>query len=137
LPVVNLARPGATLKSGLVQARGISETDAVVLIELGGNDLLANTESGAFARQLDELLAAVCRPGDCVAMFELPLPPLYNAFGAAQRTLAAKHGVTLIPKRYLTAALGCKGGTIDGLHLSERGHRALAEAIAGILQPEP
>ena len=136
LKVINLARPGATLKSGLDEARRVTDGGALVIVELGGNDLLANTDSRTFKRQLDGLLGAVRRSNVRVAMFELPLPPLYNAFGAAQRTLAAKHGVTLIPKRYLTAALGCKGGTIDGLHLSEHGHRTLAEAISGILERE-
>jgi acyl-CoA thioesterase I len=137
LTVVNLARPGATLKTGLDEVRGITDAGVLVFIELGGNDLLAGADSRAFERQLDELLASVGRLDARVAMFELPLPPLYNAFGAAQRTLAAKHGVTLIPKRYMTTAFGCKGGTIDGLHLSERGHRNLAEAISGILKREP
>ena len=34
-------------------------------------------------------------------MFELPLPPLKNEFGRAQRDLAAQFHVLLIPKRLL------------------------------------
>ena len=136
LTVVNLARPGATLKTGLDQARGITDAGALVFIELGGNDLLAGTDSRTFELQLDELLASVGRLDARVAMFELPLPPLYNAFGAAQRTLAAKHGVTLIPKLYLTSAFGCKDGTIDGLHLSQHGHRALADMVSDIIETD-
>ena len=65
-------------------------------------------------------------------MFELPLPPLHNGFGTAQRQLAAKYGVALIPKRPLTAVFGMKDGTVDGLHLSDAGHRALAQSVQRI-----
>jgi lysophospholipase L1-like esterase len=69
-------------------------------------------------------------------MFELPLFPLQNAFGAAQRSVAASHGVVMLPKRCLTKVLGMKGGTLDGLHLSQQGHNALAETVATVLHEE-
>lgn len=36
------------------------------------------------------LLKAVCQPGRQVAMFELPIPPLYEGFGRVQRKLASR-----------------------------------------------
>ena len=62
-------------------------------------------------------------------MLELPLPPLYNRFGAIQRRLARRYGVVLIPKRYFAAALSGEAATIDGLHLSPAGHRKMAAMI--------
>jgi acyl-CoA thioesterase I len=69
-------------------------------------------------------------------MFELPLPPLNNATGAAQRTLANKYGVKLIPKHYLTAIFRLKGGTTDGIHMSEKGHWALANMIGALIRKD-
>jgi len=67
-------------------------------------------------------------------MFELPLLPFCNAFGRAQRILAKKHEVTLIPKSYMTKVFSLKGGTLDGLHLSQKGHNALANSVYSLLK---
>ena len=42
-------------------------------------------------------------------------------------------GVTLIPKRYLVNAFAGKDNTIDGLHLSQKGHDALAGEVFDLL----
>lgn len=135
LQVTNQAQPGATVRSALGQIDP-SANPAVVILEIGGNDLLGNADSGVFARELDTLIARLRAEKRTVVMFELPLPPFYQGFGRAQRTLARKHGVLLIPKRYLARVLGMPDGTIDGLHLSARGHQALAEATYGLLDFE-
>lgn len=123
----NLGVPGARLKDALAQARQIDPGASLVLVEMGGNDLLAGTR--CIDKDLDALLEKVCAPGRRVIMLELPLPPFFNSAGAAQRTLAAKHGVTLIPKWCLAGVLGAPGATDDGLHLSSSGHAWLAEEL--------
>ena len=67
-------------------------------------------------------------------MFELPLPPFYGAFGRAQREAARRRGATLIPKHCMADVLGTKNGTLDGLHLSQIGHDAMAEEIEQMLR---
>lgn len=66
-------------------------------------------------------------------MFELPLPPLFNGYGYAQRALAAKHKVALIPRRLLASVLFSPDATLDSIHLSDQGHQRLAESVAEIL----
>jgi len=70
-------------------------------------------------------------------LFELPLPPFSNAYGRVQRALAAQYRVTLIPKRCLTAVFGVQGSTLDGLHLSQVGHNALADRVNSMLVVSP
>jgi acyl-CoA thioesterase-1 len=136
LKVVNLAMPGATVASALNQADGVAEHDALVILEIGGNDLLGSTSPDAFRTHLDQLLAKTAARSGQMVMLELPLPPYRMAYGAAQRGLARKHGVTLIPKRVLASVLGMKKGTIDGLHLTQAGHDALARRVLGMLLVE-
>jgi acyl-CoA thioesterase-1 len=69
-----------------------------------------------------------------IVMFELPLLPFFNDFGKAQRSLAKKHNVILMPKHYLTDVFGLKDATLDGLHLSQKGHDALANSIYGLFK---
>ena len=67
-------------------------------------------------------------------MFELPLLPFWNNFGRDQRELAKKYGVTLIPKKYLVSVFAGNGNTVDGLHLSQKGHDDLAAKVYGLMK---
>lgn len=134
LKVINLAKPGATVQTAFDQSAGITESNSLILVEIGGNDLLGHTDSKTFSIQLDELLGRLKQGNNQVVMFELPLFPFCNAFGAAQRNLAKKYNAILVPKHYLTDVFALKGGTLDGLHLSQKGHNALANSIYGLLK---
>jgi acyl-CoA thioesterase I len=107
-------------------------TDAWVLISIGGNDMLGKTSAEAFASELDQLLEVArgdpTRPRT-VLMQELPLLPGAWPFGAAQRRLAAKHGVILIPKRLLAGVVLTDENVVDGLHLSPAGHERMADLL--------
>jgi len=132
--VVNLARGGATAKSAMAQVAGVGDGDAVVVIEIGGNDLLGSTAPAQFEVDLERLIRRLDRPGRTLVMFELPSLPLRNAFGLAQRRVATAHDVRMIPRRCLAGVLTTPGATVDGIHLSEAGHRQLAERVWRVLR---
>jgi acyl-CoA thioesterase-1 len=129
IEVVNLAFSGATARSAEKRLTPDDVAGALVLLEIGGNDVLGSTSPAEFERDLDRLLTKICRPDNAVVMLELPLPPLYNRFGEIQRRLASRHCVILIPKRYLASVLIGERATLDGLHLSPAGHQKMAEMI--------
>lgn len=131
LKTFNLGAPGAKVENACAQAKRIDRDKALILLEIGGNDLL--DDRGGFEKGLAALLSEVCKPGRLVVMVELPLPPTFNRFGAVQRRLAHAHGVTLIPKKYLARVLGSSGATEDGLHFSNEGHVLLADALYGLI----
>ncbi len=130
LKTVNLGVPGAKVENALAQAKRIDKDAALVLLEIGGNNLL--DDKGGFEKGLEALLAATCKPGRLVVMMELPLPPTFNRFGATQRRLAQQYGVRLIPKQCLAGVLGQPGATEDGLHFSDEGHILLANTLYGL-----
>lgn len=132
-PVVNLAVGGATAESAAAQLPRVDRPGQVVILEIGGNDLLGGTRAADFRRGLENLLSALSAQGHLVLMFELPLYPFCNAYGSAQRELAKKHNVQLIPKRYLTYVIGMPDGTLDGLHFSQKGHDTMAARVAELL----
>jgi acyl-CoA thioesterase-1 len=135
IPVKNLARPGAGVAEGRAMAESITPEDRVVLIEIGGNDLLSSAPSADFDHNLEVLLSKLSVPGRTVVMFELPLLPHRIAYGRIQRRLASKYGVSLIPKRYFGHMIGGASATVDGLHLSEGGTRRMALLVAKTLSP--
>lgn len=136
LRVVNLAQPGATAGSAIAQANGITESHSLVIVEIGGNDLLGGKDASTFGSTLGTLVSSLCSDQHQVLVVELPLFPFQNAFGKAQRDVVAKHGVAMLPKRYFSRVLGTKNGTLDGLHLSQEGHDAMAKIMAGVIEQE-
>lgn len=134
VPALNLARNGATAATALEQqAKDIPPDADLVVIEIGGNDMLGGTTAAQFGKDLDKLLAFVMRPGRTVVMFELPLPPTFEEFGRVQRGLARKYGVVLVPKSYFCKVLAVPGGSEDGLHLSAVGMDAMADIMYELL----
>jgi acyl-CoA thioesterase-1 len=133
LKVVNLAKAGATASSALRQAKAIASGRSLVLLEIGGNDVIGETNPADFHAALDALLSRFASDGHEVAMFELPLPPFHNAYGEIQRALARRYGFPLIPKTCLANVFARSDATTDGIHLTQLGQEALAEAVRGML----
>lgn len=133
IEVVDASQPGATLQSALQQVKLIGKRPGIVLLEIGGNDLLENLPPDRFEAGLTQLLEAVAiplgSPSRPVVMFELPLPPGSMRYGAIQRRLAESFRVTLIPKRKFIALLTSSGSTVDSIHLSPRGHAAMRDLV--------
>ncbi len=129
-PVGSFARAGAQLADGIVQARALPAGGCVVLIELGGNDILGDATAERFAADMRRLLSSVTDPRRSVVMLELPLLPLQNRYGHLQRQISREFGVRLISRRVLAGAVALPGHTTDGLHLSPAGHRWLAGEVA-------
>lgn len=129
LVVSNLARAGARLGDGSAQARSIPPGVAIVLVELGGNDLLMGTTAAKFETDLRSLLTGLAAGDRRVFMFELPLLPFQNAFGRIQRRACREHGVRLLPRSILAGAVALPGHATDGLHLSPQGHSWLARRV--------
>ncbi len=130
--MVNLSRGGGTVGSALSQAKTISAPDALVFLEIGGNDMLGQTPLPKYKEDLDRLLSALEGRGRVLAMLELPWAPFHSSFCRAQREIAAKHGAILIPRRVFAWVLGGPEATVDGIHLSNAGHERMAEAFLSI-----
>ena len=134
--VVDRSEPGLTQGPAVKRAQELDPgryEDAVVVLQIGGNDLLAQREIARFESTLDELLGVVGRPSNTVILLELPLPPFNNAYGRVQRMLAARHGALLAPKRVLAGVLWQPDATTDGIHLSPTGHRLMAETMWSLI----
>lgn len=129
--IQNRAVPGSQVSDSLpiLNKRFRFRPGDALLIELGGNDLLRGVPAGEFREKLGELLAAVKAAGVPAVMLELPTPPFRGNYVRAQRELAEKYGVRLVPRRRFAAVLSGSESTADGLHLSNFGHKKMAAEI--------
>lgn len=134
LEVSDHSRVGARVSTMIEIARHQDLGGQVVVLEIGGNDILLGTSASEFHARLDESLANVSNRAEHVVMFELPLPPFFHSFGSAQRNLAKKYQVTLIPKHVLMGVLTTGDSTLDSIHLSTDGHRVMAEQVGRIIR---
>ncbi len=125
--IINLAQSGATAGSAFGQTDKITLSDALVLLEIGGNDLLGRGSD--FEGGLVKLLSKVKGPGRTVVMLELPLFPFKYKYGEIQRRLAEENGIILIPKRYFAEVILSSQGTLDRIHLSNIGHQRMAQMV--------
>ena len=132
LPARNYSFGGAKAGTALSNAKRVGPEPAMVLLEIGGNDIFAGTPPQQFEQDLRALLEAVRAPDHTLYMLELPLPPTFNEYGRIQRALAEEFNVTLIPKRVLGGVFSIPDATVDGLHFSHAGHAALAERLAAL-----
>lgn len=127
--VQDISHIGETASSALKRAKSQSIESSIVVVEIGGNDILGSTTTAEFARDLDALLAFLESTDRQVIMFELPLPPFCHEFGRIQRTVAARHNVTLVPKRVFLSVIAGNESTLDTIHLSQSGHQFMADTV--------
>jgi acyl-CoA thioesterase-1 len=135
IPIRNLARVGATAADAASMAKDVSKNDNLLLIEIGGNDMIVGTPPTEFSKSLEGMLAKLSSPKRTIVMMELPLLPYRVGYGQAQRRLSGKYGVWLVPKRYFVRVLAGADATSDGLHLTTSGARAMADLVARVFAP--
>lgn len=133
IDVIDASQPGATLKSAFEQNGRLTGRSGLVLLEIGGNDLLEGLPVQQFEGDLARLLKEVVHPDRTVVMLELPLPPFFQEYGAIQRRQAAMNHVQMIPKRNFARVLTGDGTTVDGIHLSDHGQTQMLEVIRRLL----
>lgn len=127
--VVSVAFPGARIADWRRQLARADLDGRVVVVLLGGNDMLGRGSAEAFHVELEALVLAVRAGGGRPLLVEFPVLPARGGFGRAMRAVAAKHDVPLLHRRFLAAVLQAPEATVDGLHLSESGHRELARTV--------
>lgn len=135
IEVQDISHVGETAASALKRVKKQPVAANVVVVEIGGNDLLGSTTAAQFGRDLNALLAELAAAERQIIMFELPLPPFYHEYGRVQRAAAARHGVALVPKRVFLSILAGNGSTLDTIHLSQAGHQRMANTVWGLVQP--
>ena len=133
--VVDLSRAGATVADATRHLPPQPLADGLVLLEIGGKDMIGHASHKQFGKDLAALATRVAGPGRRIVMLELPLFPFDNAYGIEQRRVASQHRIALIPRRYFVQVLATPDATLDGIHLSPTGQRLMARMIWKVVGP--
>ena len=134
-PVNSLAVAGATTETAVRrQLPKITQTNGLVFLEIGGNDLLNNTPPDVFEAALGKLLEELVQHNHTVVLFELPRLIWHRQHGRIQRELARKYGIILIPRTFLADIFKGKELTSDAIHLTQYGHDVFAEKVYALFE---
>jgi lysophospholipase L1-like esterase len=125
--VVNAGVPGDTTASALkrLQRDVLSETPALVLITLGGNDLKNGVPADEALANLIEIVEVLQKSGARVIVGGLRFPMRDRGYGKAYAELAERTGVVLIPN-VLDGILGNRNLMSDPIHPNDDGYELMA-----------
>lgn len=136
-PVVNRGVSGETAAEGLARLERavLAEKPGIVLVCLGGNDLLKNRDVDETFDALDEIVGQCTAQGILVVLIGIEgLPLVSENFGARFKELAGRHRCVYVPD-ILGGIFGRTALMSDGIHPNAAGYAIFAERIAAALRP--
>ncbi len=141
--VVNAGVSGETSAGGLRRIDWLlRQPIAVLVLELGANDMLRGQDVRAMRANLQEIIdrtrAAHPRARVIIAGMQAAPnlgEPYVLEFGAAFKELAAENDATLIPFLLDNVAGRPELNQPDGNHPTAEGHKIVADNVWGVLEP--
>lgn len=134
--VINAGIPGETTSSGLARLdETLDDTDpALMILCLGGNDMLRRQDRAAMQRNLDEIITRAKTRGIAVMLIGVPEPQLGGLeTEPGYFELARRHGLPL-ESAALADILEDADLRADRIHPNARGYALLAGAVATTLR---
>ena len=141
IEVINGGNSGDTTAAGRARLDwALSDQPDLVLVTLGGNDMLRGLEPSETYRNLDAILARLKQEGLPVLLTGMLAPRNLGAeyaaeFDAVFPELAEKHGVAFYPFFLEGVAMRPALNQPDGLHPNGKGVGVIVEAILPALRP--
>jgi acyl-CoA thioesterase-1 len=134
--VVNAGRDGDTSGSALkrLEQDVLSLRPKVVVVELGGNDVLRRVPISETLGNMDAIVARCAQAGSIVVLVHARFGLFNDPFREGYEEIAERHGAVLIPN-VLRGIFAQPKMMSDQIHPNDAGYALLAERIAEVLVP--
>lgn len=135
-PVMNKGVNGETIAQAAprLQRDVLDHAPSIVLVGLGGNDLLRRNPSTEAFPILEEMVEAIIEEGALVVLIGVEgLPLLSEDFGALYKEIAREEGAIYVPD-ILDGLMTKPELMSDDIHPNAAGYRIMAERIAEALE---
>jgi acyl-CoA thioesterase-1 len=133
--VIRAGVPGEMTAGGLARLAGVIDEHrpALVILCLGGNDMLRRVDDAQIRGNLREIIRALKTRGISVVLVGVPKPALITSAPAFYGELASEFGIPYEGK-IVTSVLYKSELKADPIHPNAQGYRMMAEAIAQLLK---
>lgn len=133
--VVRSGVPGEVTAHGLQRLPEAlqSHKPKIVLLCLGGNDMLRRIDDKTIVSNLREMIQLIRRQGAAVVLLGVPKPAIFGGTAAFYADLAKELGVHY-EGEIITAVLRDNGLKSDPIHPNALGYRRIAERLAAFLK---
>lgn len=135
VPVVNAGVPGDTTADGLARLGSVLSHDPwLVIVELGGNDLLRRRPVEDAHADLSALVEGLLAAGAAVVMVETEAPLFGGEYDELSASVARRYGLPLV-EGVVGEVLGDPGRKSDQIHPNAAGYADIARAVAHVVEP--
>lgn len=136
VPVINAGVPGDTSADGLARLDdALAEDPWLVIVELGGNDVLRRVPVEQTEANLRAIVEGVLAAGAVPMLVELDgSSPVAPGLGDLHQRLATEYELPLVADT-LDDILGDRRLKADMIHPNAAGYERLAEAVAEVVEP--
>ncbi|MDP2632412.1 MAG: GDSL-type esterase/lipase family protein [Candidatus Curtissbacteria bacterium] len=136
VPIVNAGVSGNTTGDALLRINEdvLSKKPSVVVIELGGNDLLENIDIKVTEENLDLILAKIKPTGAKIVILGTKFFVFQKKYEADWASLAKKYDATFVPD-ILEGVITNPSLKFDDIHPNAKGYQKIAEKLTPIIAP--
>jgi len=133
--VVREGVPGEMTDQGLRRLGGVLDLHGpkIVLLCLGGNDMLRRIDDGRIAANLRQMIAAARQRGAAVVLLGVPRPVLFGGAAGFYGEIA-KDAALVYEGEVLNEVLRDPALKSDPIHPNALGYRRIAERIGALLK---
>ena len=134
--VINAGVPGETTEQGLARLPGTLDRTqpALVILCLGGNDMLHKLDRAQMRRHLASMIELVRSREIPLVLLGVPEPRLYGLSTEPTYTTLATQYALPLQATVLPDVLGDRARKSDPIHPNARGYADLARAVADLLR---
>lgn len=137
VPVLGRGVSGQTIAGAMprLERDVLSENPSIVLVCLGGNDILQMRAAEDSMVQLDRMVGRIIDDGAMVVLIGVEgLPVFSTGYGTGYKELAEERGCVYVPN-ILKGIIGHDELMTDRIHPNSAGYKMMAEKIAKKVQP--
>lgn len=135
VPVVNAGVSGDTAAEGMARVDRVLAADPwLVIVELGGNDLLRRRPAEATEQDLAAIVDRLLAAGTAVVLVPVEAPLIGGSYGDMYERLARRYDVPSVDG-VLRDVLTDPRRKSDQIHPNAAGYADLAAAVARVVEP--